>query len=107
VFTGGAAKGDLWPQIVADVLGTSVKVPVVKESSALGAAIYAGIGAGIYSDVAEVAERIVRFDRTVEPNPANRNAYDEGYERWRSVYARVLQLSDEQLLRPMWWPAGA
>ena len=46
VLTGGAAKGSLWPQIVADVLGRPVRVPVVKESTALGAAIYAGVGAG-------------------------------------------------------------
>ena len=42
VFTGGAAKGTLWPQIMADVLGVPVHVPAVTESSALGAAICAG-----------------------------------------------------------------
>ena len=36
VFTGGAAKGQLWPQIMADVLGVPVHVPAVTESSALG-----------------------------------------------------------------------
>ena len=50
VFTGGAAKGTLWPQIMADVLGTPVHVPGVTESSALGAAICAGVGVGIYSE---------------------------------------------------------
>src|SRR5262249_40413964 len=49
VFTGGAAKGRLWPQIIADVLGVPVHVPAVTESSALGAAICAGVGAGCYS----------------------------------------------------------
>ena len=33
VFAGGAAKGKLWPQILSDVLGIPVKVPVVKRSS--------------------------------------------------------------------------
>jgi autoinducer 2 (AI-2) kinase len=107
VFTGGAAKGTLWPQIVADVLGVAVRVPVVKESTALGAALCAGLGAGLYRDLAEVADRIVRFERTVEPDRAACSAYDEHYARWSAVYPRILQLSEEGLLRPMWWPAGA
>ena len=48
-FSGGAAKGTLWPQIIADVLGLPVHVPAVTESSALGAALCAGTGAGLYS----------------------------------------------------------
>jgi autoinducer 2 (AI-2) kinase len=107
VFTGGAAKGSLWPQIVADVVGVPVRVPVVKESTALGAALYAGIGAGLYDDIATVADSVVKFERTVEPQPEARRVYDERYEAWRNVYARVLELSEVGLLRPMWWPAGA
>jgi autoinducer 2 (AI-2) kinase len=107
VFTGGAAKGRLWPQIVADVLGRPVKVPAVVESTALGAAMYAGIGAGVYRDLDEVVARVVRFDRTLEPDVANGKAYDDGYDRWAAVYRGVLQLTEAGLLRPMWWPAGA
>jgi autoinducer 2 (AI-2) kinase len=107
VFTGGAAKGRLWPQIVADVLGVAVKVPAVVESTALGTALYAGIGAGVYRDLPEVVERVVRFDRTVEPDGRNRAVYDDGYGAWTAIYPRILQLSEEGLLRPMWWPAGA
>ena len=53
-FTGGAAKGTLWPQIIADVLGVPVHVPAVTESSALGAAICAGTGAGIYASLSDL-----------------------------------------------------
>ena len=49
VLIGGAAKGRLWPQIVADVLGVKVRLPAVRESTALGAAMFAGIGAGVYA----------------------------------------------------------
>ncbi len=52
-FAGGAAKGSLWPRIVADVLGVSVRVPVVKEATALGAALFAGLGVGLYRRPAE------------------------------------------------------
>ena len=107
VFTGGAAKGQLWPQIVADVLGVSVRVPVVKESTALGAAIYAGLGAGVYDNLESVVGRLVRFERTFEPDPATLDAYDDHYDRWCELYPRILGLSEAGLLRPMWWPAGA
>jgi autoinducer-2 kinase len=107
LFTGGAAKGRLWPQIVADVLGVEIRVPEVKESTALGAAIYAGIGAGIYDDLAEVVGRLVRFERTFTPDSADRDAYQGHFERWTKLYPRMLDLSEAGLLRPMWWPAGA
>ena len=107
LFTGGASKGTLWPQIVADVLGVAVHVPEVKESTALGAAMFAGIGAGVYADLAEATSRLVRVERTVEPDPAAVAAYEEHFARWAAVYPRMLALSDEHLLRPMWWPAGA
>jgi autoinducer 2 (AI-2) kinase len=107
VFTGGGAKGRLWPQIVADVLGLPVRVPAMTESTALGAALFAGVGAGLYRSIGEVAERTVRFDRLVEPDPAHRAIYDDSFGRWRDVYQRVLALTERGLARPMWWPAGA
>jgi autoinducer-2 kinase len=107
VFTGGAAKGRLWPQIVADVVGLPVRVPVVKESTALGAAIYAGIGAGIFRDLAEVTGALVRTERIFEPVAGTRRIYEERYAAWRALYPRILDLSEEGMLRPMWWPAGA
>jgi autoinducer 2 (AI-2) kinase len=107
MFTGGAAKGQLWPQIVADVVGLPVLVPLVKESTALGAALCAGIGVGIYRDLAEVAASVVQIERTFEPEPEARRTYDERYLAWRALYPRILDLSESGLLRPMWWPAGA
>jgi autoinducer-2 kinase len=107
VFTGGAAKGTLWPQIVADVMRMPVRVPVIKESTALGAAFYAGVGSGVYRDLDEVLADLVRFERTVEPDPSAEATYDERYGAWQALYPRILDLSESGLLRPMWWPAGA
>ncbi|HEY5058886.1 MAG TPA: autoinducer-2 kinase [Gaiellaceae bacterium] len=106
VLTGGAAKGTLWPQIVADTLGVPVRVPAVKESTALGAAIYAGVGAGLYDDAVAAAERIVRFERTVEPDAAAAARYAALYEQWLELYRRSLELSEAGLVRPLWRAAG-
>jgi autoinducer-2 kinase len=107
VFTGGAAKGRLWPQIMADVLGVPVHVPVVTESSALGAAICAGVGAGRYASLDELRPQLRRRGATFEPDPAAAACYDERYPAWREIYARMLGLSEDGLLRPLWRAAGA
>src|SRR5262249_29156616 len=102
VLTGGAAKGELWPQIVAHVLEMPVRVPVVKESSALGAAIYAGVGARLFEDAGKAAEQLVRFERTYDPDPAAAAAYATLYDRWLELYRRSLELSEAGLVRPLW-----
>lgn len=107
VFTGGAAKGTLWPRILADVLNRRVIIPSVRESTALGAALYAGLGAGLYDDLATVARQVVRFDATYEPDPATHAAYLDLYDQWSRVYRRSLALVDEGLVRPLWRAAGA
>ena len=106
VLTGGAAKGTLWPRIVADALGAAIRIPAVKESTALGAAIYAGVGAGLYDDAGAAADELVRFERTYEPEPAAAAAYEQLYERWLALYARSLEISEAGLVRPLWRAAG-
>jgi autoinducer-2 kinase len=105
VFTGGASKGTLWPRILADVLNVPVHVPHVTESTALGAAVCAGVGAGIYSSLADAA-RLARIDKTIEPDAGVAASYDALYARWRDVYDRMLQLSEDGIVRPLWRAAG-
>ena len=106
VFTGGASKGTLWPRILADVLGLPVSVPRVKESTALGAAMFAGIGAGIYHDVATAARQVVSFDATLEPDSESHDRYLDLYEGWKHVYQAQLGLVEDGLLKPLWRAAG-
>src|SRR4029077_3797020 len=86
VFTGGASKGSLWPRVVADVLGIPVSVPRVKESTALGAAMFAGIGAGLFPDVPTAAREVVSFETTLDPDPEVHRKYVALYEEWNRVY---------------------
>jgi autoinducer 2 (AI-2) kinase len=107
VFTGGAAKGTLWPQIIADVTGVPVHVPAVKESSALGAAICAGVGAGVYGGLTDLTADLRIREGTFEPAPEAIAIYDERYANWRQVYQRMLAATDDGLLNPLWRAAGA
>lgn len=106
VFAGGAAKSALWCQILSDALGLPVKVPVVKEATALGAAILAGYGVGIYGDISEAARGLVKWDRVFTPTPENHAVYMQMYEAWRKMYAAQLKLADERVTRFMWAAPG-
>jgi autoinducer 2 (AI-2) kinase len=106
IFASGASQGPLWSQILADVSGLEVKVPVVKEATALGVAMAAGIGAGIYSSFEEAGKRIVKMDRAYQPNLDHFQAYQEVKEKWTKVYSKQMELVREGTLEPMWKAPG-
>ncbi|WP_049095250.1 FGGY-family carbohydrate kinase, partial [Klebsiella oxytoca] len=106
VFAGGGAKGALWSQILSDVTGLPVRVPEVREATALGCAIAAGTGAGLYADMATTGERQVSWYREFTPNPAHRELYQEMMTKWQSVYAEQLGLVDSGLTTSMWQAPG-
>lgn len=106
-FSGGAAKGALWPQIIADVLGMPVHVPVITESSALGAALCAGKGAGFYDSLSDLEPELRKRAARFEPDPGAVSSYNDSFARWLQIYQRMLGLSEEGLLSPLWRAAGA
>ncbi|MED1467426.1 autoinducer-2 kinase [Bacillus salipaludis] len=106
IFAGGASKGKLWSQTLADVLGVPVKVPVVKEAAALGTALYAGIGAGLYENIEKAVEQVVKWERTYQPNLENHMVYLEIFKKWRRVYKEQLILADRGLTTNMWKAPG-
>ncbi|MDU1114858.1 MAG: autoinducer-2 kinase [Clostridium butyricum] len=106
VFAGGASKSPLWCQILSDVINLPIRVPVVKEATGLGAAILAGYGAGIYSDIAQTAKKLVRWEKTYIPNVENHALYENIYKRWRSVYSAQLELCNKKITRNMWIAPG-
>jgi xylulokinase len=52
---GGGSRSLAWTLIKADVLGMPIRVPRIREATALGAALLAGVGAGVYRDLGEAA----------------------------------------------------
>jgi autoinducer-2 kinase len=105
-LTGGAARGSLWPQIVADTLGLPVHIPVVKESTALGAAICAGVGVGMWKDLAEAVSAVAATERTVAPEKEASAVYSRLAAQWFEVYRSTMSLSESGFLRPLWRAAG-
>lgn len=105
-FAGGASKGFLWPQILADVLQKEIHIPVVKEATALGAAINAGIGVGLYRNYEEAIQTIVKIERVYQPDVQNSKVYQDLYERWLAAYPPQLELADKGVTESMWRAPG-
>lgn len=85
---GGAAANDLLMQFQADLLGLPVLRPQVIETTALGAALLAGIGAGVYGATDEVAG-IWQLDRAFEPR-MSRDEAQARMARWGQAVRQVL-----------------
>ncbi len=106
VFAGGASRGELWSQILADVTGYKVKIPKVTEATALGAAMAAGVGCGIYKDLVSAAKELVVWDKTFEPDMENKRIYDTIKVKWQKAYEAQLKLVDENITTSMWKAPG-
>jgi len=84
--TGGGAKSSFWRQLQADIYGAPVYTPSNTEGPAFGAALMAGVGAGLFSDLADAADELVHIATTAEPDPERIEVYDEFYRVFRSLY---------------------
>jgi autoinducer 2 (AI-2) kinase len=93
MMTGGLTRSPFWAQLVADVLGRPVRVSEIPEGTALGAAICAGMGAGLFADLAEGAARLGRV-RTVEPDEEATRTYQALYAQWQDVRAAQAEAHD-------------
>lgn len=83
--SGGGARSALWRQILADVFGTEIALVNVTEGAAYGAALLAGVGAGLYHDVPGACARTIRVVDQVAPGE-NARIYADYYPIYRSLY---------------------
>ena len=83
--SGGGARSLLWRQILADVFDAQIATVDVTEGAAYGAALLAGVGAGVYPDVAAACAAAVRVTGSTEPGPAV-SIYADYYPRYRALY---------------------
>ena len=86
---GGCSRSDVWNQIKADVLGRKLSVPRTSTGAAYGAAILAGMGAGIYSDLHTSLPKLVKLRRHYNPCPKTHDHYNRVYEVFQKVYRHL------------------
>ena len=84
--SGGGARSAIWRQIYADVLGVNLVTVDVVEGAAFGAALLAGVGAGLWADVDDACAATVRTTGSMSPRPEAAAAYDDHYALYRRLY---------------------
>ncbi|SFL64449.1 xylulokinase [Halanaerobium salsuginis] len=83
---GGGSQSKLWQQITADIFGYPISLLNIEQGPAFGAAIIAGVGAGIFVDFASIVEKLVKVVNIIEPIPENVVYYNEKYSIYRKLY---------------------
>lgn len=79
---GGVAKSPYWCQMFADIFEKPIELTVVPELGCLGAAMCAGIGAGLFADVFSAVEQCVHVKETYRPNPDTAKIYRSSFKKW-------------------------
>ena len=91
--SGGGAKSMLWRQILADVLDSEPVTVNTTEGAAYGAALLAGVAAGVWSDVDTACAQTIRVSERISPDLANVSRYAEMYRQYQSLYPTLRPVS--------------
>ena len=83
---GGGARSPLWLQLKADICRIPLRKPRVTEAACLGAALAAGVAAGVYSDFEAAVATAVGWQSRIEPEPASVAAYAPRFELYTQLY---------------------
>jgi xylulokinase len=83
---GGGSQSDAWVQTCADIFGQPFTRPVITEAGALGAAIIAGVGAGLFDDYTQAVAAMVKLERTFEPDTRMHERYQAHYQHYRRLW---------------------
>src|SRR5262249_13884358 len=79
---GGGARSTVWRQIQADTYGRTVEPVKAEEGAAYGAAVLAGVGAGVWKTVDDACDAIVRTASETQPDPKAVEIMNRRYEQF-------------------------
>ena len=83
---GGGGSSPLWRSMLADLYNCPVKTASSKEGPALGVALLAATGAGIYSSVPEACKAVVKTDKVQQPEAERVPEYEKYYKLYTEIY---------------------
>jgi L-xylulokinase len=92
-ITGGGSSNARSAQLFADTLGLSIEVPRTTEAGALGAALLAGVGVGLYASLDDAVRRACRVTGRYEPDPSRHAALSERFARYVDLADAIIGLS--------------
>ncbi len=95
IVSGGGSSSPLWRQILADVFQMPVyTLSAAGEGGAFGAALAAGVGAGVFHDFSE-ATSVLKAETETLPIPQNRAAYRDGFSMYAQMYHALKPVFDK------------
>ncbi len=109
-LTGGISRSAMWTRILSNVLACPVRVSALPEASALGAAICAGAGAGLYPDLVAGAKTLARVGREHLPDSDTSRIYQGLYGDWQALRqerARADAFASSLIVQTMTAPRAA
>jgi xylulokinase len=83
---GGGARSPIWRQIQADVYGQPVEMVAAEEGAAYGAALLAGVGAGVWPSADAACDAVVRVAQRIVPHSADSARLQQMYGLYRKLY---------------------
>ncbi len=90
---GGGAKSRVWAQIKADITGRKITVLDMNDMAPVGAALLAGVGAGVFKDVFEASAKVEKtVCMEIAPSDANHEVYDQRYQVYTRLYPQLKEL---------------
>jgi xylulokinase len=92
---GGGTRNEFWMQNKADVSGRPVVTLEIEEATALGAAMLAGVGAGVYKNLAEAALRVKKTGKRFEPDKKMNAIYSEYFDIYREMYPSLQSINSK------------
>jgi xylulokinase len=84
--SGGGAKSKLWRQILADTLGMELVTVNTTEGAAFGAALLAGVGQGVWSNIDEACAQTIKVIEHVSPVSENVARYRLMHSQYQKLY---------------------
>lgn len=87
--TGGGAKSEVWVQMLANIFNMELETIVIEEGPALGAAILAMVGDGLYPNLTSACEQIIKTKKIFRPNHEKTKLYEDKYQNYKLVYPAV------------------
>jgi len=96
IGSGGATRHPLWLQLQADIYNRPIGRTCTSEAAAVGAAMLAGIGTGVFDNVQDAILRVVRrHDEVVLPDSARVDVYARQYEAFCALYPALMETVHE------------
>ena len=93
-FIGGGTKSDLWTRILADVLGFDAIVPKNTDPS-VGAAIFAGVGTGVFKDLLEGQKINSEEARKIKYSKDNNKIYNNYFKIYKKTQSLLSDIYHE------------